>query len=65
MTAYSERCEREDEEDRLRILYLPEYDDARTVRDATPGSRIVGYERGYAVQLHRSGPYVLDGGPTD
>jgi hypothetical protein len=43
---------------KARILYLPTFAQARLARDANPGSRIVRYERGYAVQLRISGPYV-------
>lgn len=37
--------------------YFSEYSDARTVRDNLPGSRIVEYGRGFAVQIRKSGPY--------
>lgn len=41
-----------------RILYLPTFAEARAVRDAHPGSRVIEYLRGYAIQLRVSGPYV-------
>lgn len=40
------------------VNYYGSYEHARLVRDQNPGSRIVQYERGYAVQLERSGAYV-------
>lgn len=43
---------------RMGVGYWESYDDARRVRDANPGSRIVSFERGYAVQLSRGGDYV-------
>ena len=39
------------------IVYT-DFDAARSIRSAFPGSRIVRYQKGYAVQLHKSGPYV-------
>ena len=40
------------------IYYWPEFPDTRAVSASIPGSRVVGYEVGYAVQLRLSGPYV-------
>ena len=44
------------------IAYWPTYAAARDVRDALrrayPACRIVHYERGYAVQRDKSGPYL-------
>jgi hypothetical protein len=39
--------------------YWKSFSDARAWRDANmPGGRIVNYSRGWAVQLHVSGPYA-------
>lgn len=39
------------------VAYFHTYRYARQVRDTYPGSRIVRYDRGYAVQFRGSGPY--------
>ena len=47
------------------VFYYASYDDARIVRDnlrkANPLARIIGYERGYAIQRERSGRYFGPG----
>ena len=40
------------------ICYFQRFTDARKVREAFPGSRIVRYGLGHAVQLQRGGRYV-------
>jgi hypothetical protein len=39
------------------VTYFATFAEARNVRDTLPGSRIVEYGRGFAVQLRISGPY--------
>ena len=45
----------------MEVTYFPERKDAEVIRDGLlkswPDSRIVAYERGYAVQYARSGNY--------
>jgi hypothetical protein len=45
------------------VMYWPTFGDARAVRDALIAAgiataRVVAYQRGYAVQLRKSGTYV-------
>lgn len=40
------------------IAYFPSYSAARRIRDMFDVSRIVEYDRGYAVQISNSGPYI-------
>lgn len=40
------------------ITYFPSYEAARTIRDRdVPKGRLIGYERGWAIQYWISGPY--------
>ena len=40
-----------------KVSYYSDYRDARAVSNLMPGSRVVSYGRGYAIQLRVSGPY--------
>ena len=42
------------------IFYFPSYESAREFADSQghPTDRIIAYERGWAIQLRKSGPYV-------
>ncbi len=43
------------------VTYFKSYQDARAISASIPGSRIVSYLRGFAVQLVVSGPYYFAG----
>ena len=41
------------------VAYIEKFTDAKRLRDAHyPDARIVGYQRGYAIQKYKSGPYL-------